>query len=72
VSEFGGPKETLKRSELVLEEIMLHELPSKCRIVPPAPTAQPSLALNITNPFRLLAVGEEAQTRPLEGEAESK
>jgi hypothetical protein len=64
---FRGPKETLNRSMLVADGTMLHELPSKCRIMPPSPTAQPLLVLKIVSPFRLLVVGEEACTCTVEG-----
>jgi hypothetical protein len=49
----GGPNETPKRSEVVPEAIRVHDVPSKCSIVPAFPTAQPLLELKMTTPFKL-------------------
>jgi hypothetical protein len=46
----------------VPEGIRFHDAPSKCRIAPALPTAQPLLGFKITREFKLLVVGGDAPT----------
>lgn len=55
---FGGPKDKPSKSAVVPDAMRFHELPSKCRMLPESPTAQPLLELIMTTAFKLLVVNK--------------